>query len=314
MDRQHIDRRQGLGILEKGFALISVIFFLLFIFSLMINGWKQKPPDSEKPYQKSDNDNYTIYSEEDNLADSSQEYFSDISKDDRDDAYYRNLIEANMQRPQIEPEIIKDLLWEYLEYNKSKADILSKVDTSIYISKIYITYDEKIDDALDIARIEMESTKTLISEINDENKIKYELENLSMLSSIYHLMGIKNVPKRNDYYKKASLCIEDLLSKLKQSDAQYRVRLLDLVNIEDDMGERTNAIKLLEEWDSTHCGEDKELYFKYLLILLDDEGNEEKIEELLKVIENISGAKEDYRYEKMVKMANEYIDGGRCAN
>lgn len=218
-----------------------------------------------------------------------------------------NEIKNHLKNPQIEPELLANLLWEYSNYNKSIDDISRQLDISLFISKTYIAFDGKIEDALELALDEIAYSDSLIAGCS-QDKTKYRKENLSMLSTIYQLLGIRCTDKREHYYQKASECIEELLPYYENNqDKMYESKLLDIITMAEDMGDYEKSILRIEKYMQSADEVSPEILIKYLLLLTKKSGNEERVLTLLEKIDGEELIKEDFRYEEIVKICRDYI-------
>lgn len=157
-----------------------------------------------------------------------------------------------------------------------------------------------------------------IEDLNNipENNEKYaeavmdmKIENLSMLSTIYKLLGIRNEDIRKEMYGKAAECIEELLGlSAFREKSVYRLKLAEFVSIKEELGDYTSAISYLESWESENpdCG--KELYIAHALILMKNSGNAEKLTRLKEKMDSIDEVREDFRYVDICKKIAQYID------
>jgi len=149
--------------------------------------------------------------------------------------------------------------------------------------------------------------KEVLETVGTEEMREYKVDNLSMLATIYRLLGKKNSAFRDKYYEKAQLCIRDLFDiKEVRETSLYRMKLADLVSMKNELGEEEEAIELLEEWEKLHPEEGLELYFFHMCMLLKHEGNEGKVSKLYEKICQIPGATEDFRFDEIESQVLKY--------
>lgn len=154
----------------------------------------------------------------------------------------------------------------------------------------------------------LEEEKEVLGAIDSDELREYRIENLSMLATIYRLLGRKNHAFRDKYYEKAEDCIVNLfnIDKVKETSL-YRMKLADLVVMKEEVGDEEEAMRLLKEWEEEHPEDGIELYFYHLCMLLKKEGNEAEVERLFKSICLIPGARDDFRFEEIESQVMKYL-------
>lgn len=143
----------------------------------------------------------------------------------------------------------------------------------------------------------------------EEKAMEYKIENMAMLSTIYRLLGKKDIRARHMYYEKAERYIEELLDypQVKESSL-YRLKLSDLVNIKEEMGRPQEAIAYLEEWENENPDSGKELYFAHACLLLKEKGQKHKLEKLYKRMKKSKEVVKDYRFAEIARQIEKYLE------
>ena len=154
----------------------------------------------------------------------------------------------------------------------------------------------------------LEEEKEIIEELDFGQYADYKIENLSMLSTIYRLLGRKIPLEKEKYYKSSLMCIEDLLQMENVRESElYRIKYADLVAIKNELGDTDGALRSLDEWERENPDSGKELYFAHAYILMAGQGNEKQLGELYLKMEEIDEVTEDFRYENIRRQILTYI-------
>ena len=220
--------------------------------------------------------------------------------------YFYERINKALATPKVEPYQLSDLLYQFSTYLENEPDLDLKVQGHIYIAQTYLSFEEKIDDALTLALEETEKVKTLSN--NENIKTEYEIDNLCMIATIYKHLGIKYVAQRNSYYEKAAECIDNLIrmDDFCKGD-RYKDKLLDLVDIMLDLGDEKRAIDILKEWEKNNKDNGREFYFEHAFLLMAEEGNEEELRLVRDSLMDMEEAKDDFRYDGILSEIKKYL-------
>lgn len=169
---------------------------------------------------------------------------------------------------------------------------------------------ESVRNALQKARDHLLAAQNEIDHMEEEEQMECRIENLSMLSIIYKLLGKKDLANRTSYYEQSVECIREFLAieGVEESES-YRARLSDLVELKEEMGEHEEAIGYLEKWEEEHPDSGKEFYFTHAFLLMKCPGKEREMESLKEKMEQIAEVREDFRYAQVEKMISNYIKG-----
>lgn len=134
------------------------------------------------------------------------------------------------------------------------------------------------------------------------------IENLSMLSTIYKLLGRKDTADRRHYYEQAEKYIEELFEiESVKGTSLYRLKLSDLVGMKQEQGETDEAVRMLEDWESANPDKGKELYYAHISILLSDAGNEDAVRRLFDRMREIDEVREDFRFRDVTGRVMRYL-------
>ena len=159
-------------------------------------------------------------------------------------------------------------------------------------------------DALEMKNREMHFLKE--DEVLELNNCR--MEELSMLSAIYRMLGRKDLGRKREMYSRAADCIKALFEvKGFRESPMYRVKLSDLVSIKDELGESEEALGYLRDWEKGNPDPGKELYFAHALILLKNEGNKKELGELYSRMKLSGEVKSDFRYRDMARRIEDYL-------
>ena len=156
---------------------------------------------------------------------------------------------------------------------------------------------------------EMEKYGMLEKKEDMESLRECRIEDLSMLSVIYRLLGTKNEDFRDEYYTRAEKCISELLSVRGVKESRvYRGRLSDLVSIKEALGRGEEVIPYLKEWEEDHPEDGKELYFAHAFILLRSPGNGEDLKLLYERMKEADEVAGDPRFEGLGEQLEYYLE------
>ena len=162
---------------------------------------------------------------------------------------------------------------------------------------------ENIRDEINVYLSNEENGEEMMEEMRE-----YRIADLSMLSTICKLLGQKDASARKGYFGKAADYIEELISiKGVKERPVYRMKLSDLVYIKDELGQESEAIRYLQEWENEHPHSGKEFYFAHACMLLKKEGNEKALEELYEKMKDSGEVTEDFRYEEISRQIRAYL-------
>lgn len=206
--------------------------------------------------------------------------------------------------------IYEEKMVEATVLEKNPENVVSEIKRLHEEAKKYIVGENYSQVSLGKAMSLLIEAKKLIEDNSGEELVEFRVENLSMLSTIYKLLGKQNENEREDYYKMASECIEELFSiNSVRESSLYSLKLSDLVSMKNEIGEKELALKYLKEYEKEGTHVDKEIYFQHAFILLEDKGNYNELLQLYNQMKTVDELKRDYRYEGLEKQIANYLRG-----
>jgi len=154
----------------------------------------------------------------------------------------------------------------------------------------------------------LEESEKLLEKTERSETMECRIENLSMLSTIYKLLGQKDSTSRHEYYGRAEKYIEELFEiESVKGTSLYRLKLSDLVGMKQEQGDTDEAIKMLEEWERENPGTGKELYYAHMTMLLEEEGNEAAVSRLFSQMQSMKEVTQDFRFADFAGRVHKYL-------
>lgn len=201
----------------------------------------------------------------------------------------------------------EDYIWTKMnEASELFASVSERLSGDNYDEKSLLLASEKLMEEKELlGTLEMYET---IDCLKAQNLTGLKAQNLSMLSTIYRLLGKKRPEEMKEYYLKSMSFIDELFSLEGFSDSKlYRLKLSDVVSMKEELGDKEGAIKELVEWEKNNPDGGKDLLFEHMSLLLSDEGNEKEVKELYERMQKIDEATEDFRYETIERQILDYL-------
>ena len=154
----------------------------------------------------------------------------------------------------------------------------------------------------------LKEAEEILKENQEDEFLECKIENLSMLSTIYRLLGKQNEKDRKDYYELSMECIRELFEiKNVRESSLYRLKLGDFAMMKKELGESREAAESLEKWELENPDSGKEIYFLHACLLLEETGNRGSLEELYERMKKIKEVWEDNRFKQVEAQIERYI-------
>lgn len=194
--------------------------------------------------------------------------------------YYQSICEILLSFNWKEQELQKTLI-EFSEMNQNLANLSQKIKNSQSIADIYMTYEEELPEGLYTAIELLMEQQKMLGIYQGEDKEMYQKESLTMLSTIYRMLGKKDRKLRNEYYRKSIQYSKELFGfEGVKEESVYQRKLSDMAYMYQEMGEKEKAEACYREWEKEHPGSGEEIYIEHLNLLLDKNARESEIQKL----------------------------------
>ena len=232
-------------------------------------------------------------------------YFKEVSDKEIEDADYYEGISESLSRIEIDYKEVQESLREFEIYNKSKTDPKDRFQNSVNMAKLYLMYGEQIEMSYKKAAEVLESEIGINEAVEDTKQMEQVKESLGMLSTIYRLLGKKEVSNRKEHYEKSiayTYKLFEVSDRKKEADI-YIVKLCDMAQMYEDLGKTQEALSCYEICEN-EFKEGKETYIRHLSLLL-RKNMPDKLGKVYEKAVRVEGIKEDIRFQKLTERIRE---------
>ncbi|MDD3413577.1 MAG: serine/threonine-protein kinase [Lachnospiraceae bacterium] len=194
--------------------------------------------------------------------------------------YYQSICEILLSFNWEKQDLQKTLI-EFSEMNQNLANLSQKIKNSQSIADIYMMYEEELPKGLFTAIELLMEQQKMLGIYQGEDKEIYQKESLTMLSTIYRMLGKRDSKLRNEYYRKSIQYSKELFScEGVKEESVYQRKLSDMAYMYQEMGEKEKAEACYREWEKEHPESGADLYIEHLNFLLDKNARESEIEKI----------------------------------
>lgn len=226
---------------------------------------------------------------------------------------YREQIEEILSQENISWEILSSILAQFSEDNQKLTDRKKRIQNAVFIAQIYVSYENHLEEALKKAAVVLRQEEAVWNREEDATYMEDRQESLLMLSTIFRMLGKREIQNRELYYRTSIDYTQEFLNMdhVREEKALYGRKVADMASMLEEIGDLEEARRYYMKWERDYPGESAEIYLSHMRNLMDSGAERDEMERLMKEAKTVEGMAENEQFKRMEKKFEAVYDSDR---